>query len=814
MSSKGQSREAGAGSKEDVVLSVGNANVSYDMDRGEARVLDDVSLEVRRGEILGIVGESGSGKSMFASALLDAAPPPGRTTGDIVFHPPGHGKPVDVLDLSEDDLRQFRWEQVSMVFQGAMSSFNPTMTIRGHFEETIRAHGMDLAEQMVYGRQLLEDLYLDPDRVLDAYPHEISGGMQQRALIALSLLLEPEVLVMDEPTAALDLLMQRSITNMLSDIREEYGITILFITHDLPLLTGLVDRLTVMYAFEFIETGGVEDILLDAAHPYTRQLLGSIPSIDAKIDEMEPIPGRSPDPVSAPAGCPYHPRCPVGDSRCEESDPEMRPVGEGHAGKCFYPDDSRDQVSYTLSEYEEFGELGTDDGRAHHSRSGDPVVSLRDVEVHFDTEGAMFGDDEVVKAVDGVDLDVHESDVVALVGESGCGKTTLGKTAVGLQRPTGGAVEYRGQDVWDAHDGASNVAIPYERIRKGLQIIHQDPGSSLNPNKTVKGNLAVPLKRHRTDLGPSQRETIIVRLLERLGIDPPRDYAARYPHQLSGGEQQRVVLGRSMLMQPDLVLADEAVSALDVSLRVEMMDLMLELQDLTETSYLFISHDFANARYLAKKADGRIGVMYLGELVEIGPVDEVLRNPKHPYTKLLIWSAPPIDPERSKAEQDVDPPVRGVDIPDPKDPPSGCRFHTRCERVIPPADGNLEQAAFNEIISFRQAIADRDLDVRGIASRLGTGAIDPVADAEAVDPDEFARALYRQHFDTELPDRDRERILEAGRAIAGDDYRTASNLLADAYTSVCERESPTLSSGHGVACHLYDETLAPTDTSE
>jgi len=308
----------------------------------------------------------------------------------------------------------------------------------------------------------------------------------------------------------------------------------------------------------------------------------------------------------------------------------------------------------------------------------EPVVSLEDMEVTFTKEGSLlnlFSDPETVSAVDGVSLDIPENDVVALVGESGCGKTTLGKTAIGIQRPTSGSVKYRGQDIWDANDGKGDIDIPFKQIRRSLQIIHQDPSSSLNPNRKVKAIMAAPLKKWQANMDQDDRLNRVLQLLEQMGMTPPRDYAERYPHQLSGGEQQRVALGRALLMNPDLILADEAVSALDVSLRVEMMDLMLELQDLFNTSYLFISHNLSNARYLAQQSDGRIGVMYLGHLVEIGPAEEVIENPKHPYTKVLKWATPDLKSTPGKAES---PPVRDIDIPDPVNPPSGCRFHTRC----------------------------------------------------------------------------------------------------------------------------------------
>jgi len=320
------------------------------------------------------------------------------------------------------------------------------------------------------------------------------------------------------------------------------------------------------------------------------------------------------------------------------------------------------------------------DGTTREETDEETVLSIDEVDVQFD-QGGMFErmlTDNTVSAVDDVSVDIGENDVVALVGESGCGKTTLGKTAVGLQQPTNGSVNFRGQDVWEAKRDGDDAEIPFSEVRRSLQIVHQDPTSSLNPGRTVLATLSDPLKRWRPDLAPHEREEQVYTLLERVGMTPVHEYASRYPGQLSGGEKQRIALGRALLMEPDLILADEAVSALDVSLRIEMMDLMLELQDVFDTSYLFISHDLANARYLTEKVGGRIGIMYLGKLVEIGTPQEIIHNPKHPYTKVMLWSTPALDPEIAEETADQAPPVRQIDVPDPADPPSGCRFHTRC----------------------------------------------------------------------------------------------------------------------------------------
>lgn len=337
------------GTEADAILEVRNASVSFDMERGESKVLDDVSIDIRREEILGIVGESGSGKSMFASALLDAVVDPGKLTGEITYYPE-KGNPVNLLDLSKSELRQLRWEEISMVFQGAMSSFNPTQSIKAHFEETIDAHNEDFDEGMDRAREILSDLYLNPDRVLGSYPHELSGGMQQRALIALAMVLQPKVLVMDEPTAALDLLMQRSILRMLREVQEKYEITMVFITHDLPLVASLADRMAVLYAFEFVELGSKEEIITNAAHPYTRALLNATPNLGIDPDNMNPIEGNSPDPVSVPDGCSYHPRCPLADETCRQQDPDYHLVNDEHEVACFHWEESADAIEYSIVE--------------------------------------------------------------------------------------------------------------------------------------------------------------------------------------------------------------------------------------------------------------------------------------------------------------------------------------------------------------------------------------------------------------------------------------------------------------------------------
>jgi len=703
-SGSGSEQEVDDESDREPIIGLEDVTVQFNMSRGTARVLDDINIEIYRDEIVGFVGESGSGKSMLASSMLNAVVDPGVLSGDITYYTED-GEAIDVLSLSDADLRRFRWEAVSMVFQGAMNSFNPTRKVKTAFVETLSAHDYDIDEGMERARRLISDLYMDPDRILDSYPHELSGGMKQRALIALSLILEPNVLVMDEPTAALDLLMQRSIISLIEDLQREYDLTIIFITHDLPLVADLADRISVMYAFEFIERGPTEEILGNAAHPYTRMLLKATPNLEAPLETMQSIEGSNPPPVNVPSGCSFHTRCPLADDRCEADDPPPYEVSSDHTARCHFWEQAPDEIPIV----EDHGVDGSEPPQPapQRARSEEPLLSLEDVEVHFEEEAGylqrMFGKVDTIRAVDGVSLDIYERDVVVLVGESGCGKTTLGKAAIGLEEPTSGSVKYRGQDIWDVKASGGDGGLSWDDIRQSLQIIHQDPDSALNGYRRVKAILEDPLRRWYGDMDGNDRVERILTMLETVGMTPATDYIERYPHQLSGGEKQRVALIRAMLMGPDLILSDEPVSALDVSLRVEMMELMLDLQDMFDTSYLFVSHDLSNARYIAEKTNGRIGVLYLGELVEIGSPEQVIHNPQHPYTKALRWATPQLFEKEDRGEA----PIREIDIPDPTDPPSGCRYHNRCPEArevcttTSPALFDASEAQGHEATCFR-----------------------------------------------------------------------------------------------------------------
>ncbi|MFB6229155.1 MAG: ABC transporter ATP-binding protein [Halobacteriales archaeon] len=799
--------------EENVVVEHDGTSVHYEGSRGQMTVVRDANVNIREGEIFAIVGESGSGKSMFASTMVDAVPEPGVVTGNVTYHP-ADGESTSILDLEDGELKELRWEEIAMVFQGAMSSFNPIQTIEEHFTETLVAHDYVIDEGMEKARQLLSDLYMEPSRVLDSYPHELSGGMRQRVLIALSLLLDPEVLIMDEPTGALDLLMQRSIILLVEEIKSKYDLTVVFITHDLPLAASLADRIGVMYAFDFIEIGATEDILNNAAHPYTRALFSATPNLNAPLDQMTPVEGSAPDPANTPDGCSYHPRCPLADDRCREVDPDRYDVDDDHGAACHYWEEAGDAIPYPTTE-RSVSDPDAHSGLTEHVDDrglDDPLLSLRDLDVYFEQDEGMlsglFGEQPAVEAVDGVDLDIHENDVFVVAGESGCGKTTLGKTAIGLQEPTDGTIEYRGQDIWDSRRRLGDVDIPYPEIRKSLQIIHQDPEGSLNAMRRVSAILKEPLNRWYDEFGSEDQQELIASMLEYVGLEPAEAYIDRYPHQLSGGEQQRIALVRAMLMEPDLILADEPVSALDVSLRVEMMDLLGELQDMFGTSYLLITHNLSNARYMAEMHDGRIAVMYLGRLVEVGSAEQIIYDPKHPYTKALRWAAPELDLEGASGEDVGESPVRKIDIADPSDAPQGCRYHTRCSDVIQPPGYEFEQEEWLSVLDLKIAVEDDELDYEALES--------DILDLEGVGeyPASELAGQIRDHYDIprELTSSEADAVLERViEHLLDDDFDAAASLTREEFSTICRQQDPTLEieDDRPVACFLYsDETEA------
>ena len=622
------------------VLDIRALSVDFETDAGDLRVLRDVSLAITPGETFGLAGESGSGKTTLGFTILKALAPNARITGGAVLFD-GH----DLLGMSEDELRRVRGRRIAMVYQDPRSALNPTVRVGAQIAEVLEIHErMPARAARRRARELLELVNIaDPAAVARRYPHELSGGMQQRAVIAMALAGRPSLLILDEPTTGLDVTTQARILELVADLKRRIGAAILYISHDLAVIAQVADRVGVLYAGELAEVAPTAELFAQPVHPYTRGLLDALPHLDGARG-LVPIEGRIPRLTELPSGCVFAPRCGFAVAECTAARPALEPVGAGRYARCI-----RWQTVVATPRHSTATAIAREVGGTPA-----PLLTVEHVSKYFGGGSAIGRWLGVgagpVRAVDDVTFDVRAHEVVALVGESGCGKTTLGRLAVRLLRPTSGRVHF--------------AAKPTE-----AQIVFQHPDSSLNPMKRIGPSLARPLVLRGLRRGERRRR--VRELLESVRLDP--DYGARWPAALSGGEKQRVAIARALAMAPKFLVLDEPVSALDVSTQASIMRLLAELRRRLSASYLLISHDLSLVRHVAS----RVGVMYLGRLVEIGSVEEIFRAPSHPYTAALLSAVPRPDPAA---------PARPIrlegSVPSAQRPPTGCRFHTRCPQKI------------------------------------------------------------------------------------------------------------------------------------
>ncbi|MFI6316794.1 dipeptide ABC transporter ATP-binding protein [Nonomuraea sp. NPDC050556] len=609
----------------DRVLTI--SGLSVDIRRGDRVVhpVSDVSLALNRGETLGIVGETGSGKSMTGLAIMGMLPPGGRVTGGSIDL---GGR--ELVGLAPAQYRAIRGNEVAMVFQDSMTALNPTRRIGEQVAEPVRLHRG--ASGRAARERAAEMLALVGVPRMDAYPHQLSGGMRQRVMIAMALVCEPRVVIADEPTTALDVTIQAEILDLLDGLKARLGMSMVLITHDMGVIAHHADRVGVMYGGRVAETAPTPVLFGGIRHHYTSALLSSIPSLTQDRDEeLFSIPGAPPDLTVARTGCPFAPRCAAATDRCHQEQPPL--TGEnGHAYACWHP--ATGPVAKVRSPYV-----------ARAERTPEPRLRVVDLEREYPAGGRR-----TVKAVSGVSFEVAAGETFGLVGESGCGKSSLGRMLVALDRPDSGEVIFDGERV--------------TRVRKPLQMMFQDSNAALDPRMRIGTILREPLAIQ--GIGTRAGRTTRAReLLADVGL--PGTVMERYPYELSGGQRQRVGLARALALDPSVLVADEPVSALDVSIRSQVLNLMRRIQLERGLSSVVISHDLAVVRYLAD----RVGVMYLGKLVETGTTDEVYGSAAHPYTAGLLAAVPEIGRPRAKAR------VRG-ELPSPIDPPSGCRFRTRC----------------------------------------------------------------------------------------------------------------------------------------
>lgn len=643
------------------VLEVEDLEVTYSTREGPVRAVRAASFEIWPGDALGLVGESGCGKSTLAFAIMNYMAENGKVTGGRVLF---HGE--DVLHKSERELRDIRGNKIAMVYQDPMTALNPCLRIGDQLTEVLTEHkGLkgNLARDECL--QMLEQVRMpDPPAMMQRYPHQLSGGQQQRVLIAMALLTNPALLIMDEPTTGLDVTIEATILDLISELKREFNSTILYISHNLGVISRVADRVAVMYAGELVEQGSVRDIFLYPLHPYTEALLRCIPKISAgrQSGMLQPIRGIVPSLREIPSGCIFESRCDRADQRCRSSRPELARATDDHFVRCFHADKqgvpslSIPQVTRTTVEGSESRE--------------DLVLRLEGLKTYYTVRGQGLAGlagrrgRGYVKAVDGVSLGSWRGSTVGVVGESGCGKTTLAKCVAGLEPPNDGVMNFLGVDISEI------VEKRPRELLKELQMIFQNPDSTLNPSCSVGEIIGRPLRLFGT-VPASEIKGEVVRILEAVRLG--EEYYNRLPRQLSGGERQRVAIARAFAGRPTLVLCDEPLSSLDVSVQAAVLNLLLEFQQRYGTTMMFISHDLSVVYQLCD----HVAVMYLGQFCEIGPTEALFAPPYHPYTEALLSAIPIPDPTVERTM------VRLVGpVPSALDPPSGCRFHTRCPRKI------------------------------------------------------------------------------------------------------------------------------------
>jgi peptide/nickel transport system ATP-binding protein len=662
------------------LLEVANLSVTFPSEAGPVAAVRNLSYHVMPGEVLGIVGESGSGKSVSSLAVMGLLPSRATITGSIRF------KGTELLGQSDRDLSTLRGKRISMIFQDPLSALTPVFTVGDQIAEAVLVH-QKISEEAAMDRavELLELVGIpNPRQRATAFPHEFSGGMRQRAMIAMAIANDPELIIADEPTTALDVTIQAQILETLETARKTTGAAIIMITHDLGVIAGAADRVAVMYAGKPVETGAVDDVFYRPRMPYTLGLLGSIPRLDmAERQPLTPIEGSPPSLIRLPRGCPFTPRCPMRIEKCEQVEPELLVLsasGEGHAAACHRSTEIEQQ---NLKSTDVFPAplIGPPEVSRLPRAQRETVLELAGLVKHFPlVKGAILRRRVgTVFAVDGISFDIREGETLGLVGESGCGKTTTIMEVLNLIRPASGRIVVFGKDT------AGMSAQDRFATREDLSVVFQDPLASLDPRMPVSDILAEPMQTH--GVPAADRAARIEELLQIVGLRP--EHASRYPQEFSGGQRQRVGIARALALKPQLVVLDEPVSALDVSIRAGVINLLEKLRMDLGLSYLFVAHDLSVVRHIAD----RVAVMYLGKIAEIGEVNRVFGLPAHPYTQALLSAIPLPDPRKERARRRI---ILKGDIPNPANPPSGCRFRTRCQKFAGELDDRQRQRCIDE----------------------------------------------------------------------------------------------------------------------
>jgi peptide/nickel transport system ATP-binding protein len=640
------------------LLEVRDLTVEFRSEGGDVPAVRGLSYQLSPGEVLGIVGESGSGKSVSSLAVMGLLPGSATVRGSVRLR----GR--ELVGMSDRDLAKIRGSKIAMVFQDPLSALTPVYTIGDQIAETIRIHeGSSKDAAFARAIELLDAVGIpNAAQRAKAYPHEFSGGMRQRVMIAMSIANDPDVLIADEPTTALDVTIQAQVLELLDTAREITNAATVMITHDLGVVAGIADRLIVMYAGKAVESGPVGPVYADPRMPYTIGLLGSVPRLDRPSQTLTPIEGSPPDVSRLPQGCPFVSRCPVSISVCEMIEPALEPTAEGgrHAA-CHRSEEIELGLIHGAPVYPipEIAEVRHDIPRTERPA----VLEVRDLAKRYPiTKGSVLRRQVgMITAVDGISFDIREGEALGLVGESGCGKTTTIMQILELSPPEDGTVTVLGKDVGSLDNGGR------KQLRRDVQVVFQDPLASLDPRLPVGDIIDEPMRVF--GFSTERRRERVRELLELVGLSA--EHANRYPADFSGGQRQRIGIARALALEPKLLVLDEPVSALDVSIQAGVLNLLEDLKVRLGLSYLFVAHDLSVVRHIAD----RVAVMYLGRLVEVGDSDDVFERPTHPYTQALLSAVPIPDPVLERARTRIL--VRG-DLPNPANLPSGCRFRSRC----------------------------------------------------------------------------------------------------------------------------------------
>ena len=637
-------------------------NLSTELESGKAvvRAVDGVTFAIRRHETFALLGESGCGKSMTALSLMRLLPEAGRVVAGSV-----RLGGEELLSLPENAMRDVRGKRVAMIFQEPMTSLNPVLTVGQQIVEVLRRHaGLDGRAALSRAAELLDEVGIpDAARRCGDYPFQLSGGMKQRVMIAMALACEPELLIADEPTTALDVTIQAQVLELLRGLQRKRGMAILLITHDLGVVAEMADRMAVMYAGQIVELAERRAFFSTPRHPYTQKLFASLPGCGKRGQLLDVIAGAPPRLDQSFEGCRFAPRCLHAAAVCRDSVPQWRETGEGGV-RCHLAE-MLAVNALAAADVAERDVAASMDSAAQDSAK--PLLEVAGLQVHFPIRKGLF--QRVaghVRAVDGVDLAISAGRTLALVGESGCGKTTVGKGILQLSPGIAGSVRYAGTELVGL--GATRMR-PH---RADLQVIFQDPYASLDPRMRVGDILEEGMAALNPGAGKAQRLTRMEALLQQVGL--ASEALRRYPHEFSGGQRQRIAIARALAVNPKLIVCDEPTSALDVSVQAQILNLLKSLQDSLGLAYLFITHNLAVVEYFAHE----VAVMYLGRIVERGDAGQVLNQPRHPYTQALLSAVPVADVDNKREIIRL-----AGDLPSPANPPQGCHFHPRCRHVLP-----------------------------------------------------------------------------------------------------------------------------------